>query len=109
MPHRQVLHALRAHAAEAIAWRGSRAGVLVGAAVLHRKLMATVLRVWHVYARTGSAEREKSVAISAVLTERLAAAEVHFAAILQRQAHVSTTLKVRRMHAPMHARMALPR
>ena len=66
---RSCLHALRAHASENIAFRGMRAGVLVALAIWARRVARAILCAWRLAALRGAEERERTSAISAVVSK----------------------------------------
>ena len=92
---RLCLAAMRAYAAESLAWRGARSGVLVAARAATRHVARAAFVAWKLIAIRNSEERERTAAISAVVTERLAAAEGHFASLLARQLSTAALLKSR--------------
>jgi hypothetical protein len=69
-------HAIRAHAAEANAARGARHGVGVAARMSRRRTLRLLLMAWRLVARREADRRGDRQEIVAVVSERLAAAEV---------------------------------
>jgi hypothetical protein len=92
---RQCVHAWRGVAAESIAWRGVRAGVMLAARAATRHVARAAFVAWKLIATRSVEERERTAAISAVVTERLAAAEGHFASLLAKQLSTAAALKAR--------------
>ena len=92
---RQCVHAWRGVAAECIAWRGVRAGVMLAARAATRHVARAAFVAWKLIATRSIEERERTAAISAVVTERLAAAEGHFASLLAKQLSTAAALKAR--------------
>ena len=92
---RLCLHALRAHATERCAGRGVRAGVLIASAMQLRQVARAVLVAWRLAASSAAQMRATSSALSTVVTERLLAAEAHYADLADRQEATRTSLTER--------------
>ena len=82
---RMCLHALRAHAAERVAWRGSRSGVLLAATLSTRHVARAALIAWHLAATRSAERRQQTEAVVAVVSERLGEAEGHFESLVSEQ------------------------
>ena len=82
---RMCLHALRAHAAERVAWRGSRSRVLLTATLSTRHVARAVLIAWRLAAMRSAERRQQTEAVVAVVSERLTQAEGHFGSLVSEQ------------------------
>ena len=82
---RHCLRALRAFAAEQLAWRGAKGGVLLAERVGGRLLLGATFVAWRLTASSAAEKREQTRAVVAVVSERLVEAEGHFDSLVAGQ------------------------
>ena len=90
---RLCLHALRSHAAERVAWRGTKYGVALTAIMGNRTIVWTAFIAWRMDTRREAEKRHQTQEVVNVVQQRLLAAEGHFESLVDAQVRKRLSLR----------------